>query len=131
MIDTNEFTKVVRGEVRGGVIRRRRWTAEEKGRIVGEAVAPDAVIAVVARRHDLTPQHLSNWIRAAKDGRIVLAAGDDVAFVPVIAGEMANHAAMGGSAIEIVLGPAVIRVSAGSDVRTLEAALRAVRRALS
>ena len=33
-----------------------------------------AVIADVARRHDLAPQQLSNWIRAAKDGQFVLPA---------------------------------------------------------
>ena len=74
MVDTNDDTKRVRGrvQIRTGVIRRRRWTAEEKGRIVAEAILPDAVIADVARRHDLAPQHLSNWIRAAKDGRFAL-----------------------------------------------------------
>jgi transposase-like protein len=81
MVDTNDDTRRVRGrvQIRTGVIRRRRWTAEEKGRIVAEAILPDAVIADVARRHDLAPQHLSNWIRAAKDGRFALPAQDDVA----------------------------------------------------
>jgi transposase-like protein len=50
------------------VVRRRRWTEAEKGRIVAEAVAPGAVIAEVGRRHDLRPQHLSNRIKAAKAG---------------------------------------------------------------
>jgi transposase-like protein len=92
MIDINDDTQPRRGrvEIRTGIIRRRRWTAEEKGRIVAEAVAPDAVIADVARRHDLAPQHLSNWIRAAKDGRFVLPAENDVTFVPIIAANVAR-----------------------------------------
>src|SRR6185436_19921121 len=86
MIDTNEFTKVVRGEVRSGVIRRRHWSEDEKGRIVAEAVAPGAVIAAVAHRHDLTPQHLSSWIRAAKQGRLTLPS-ETFSFVPIAADE--------------------------------------------
>jgi hypothetical protein len=39
-------------------------------------IAPGAVIADVARRHDLAPQHLSNWIRAAKDGQFALPADE-------------------------------------------------------
>ena len=56
------------------MVRRRHWSDEEKGRIVAEAIAPGAVIADVARRHDLVSQHLSNWIRAAKNGRFALPA---------------------------------------------------------
>ena len=49
MFDTNETTQRSRGraEVRSGVVRRRRWRAEEKGRIVAQAVAPGAVVAKV------------------------------------------------------------------------------------
>jgi len=133
MVDTNEFTKPVRGEVRRGVIRRRRWTEEEKGLVVAEAVRPGAVIAEVARRYDLTPQHLSNWIRAAREGRLVLPARDETVFVPVVVAEDA----MSGTArvpepvaqIEIVAGAFVVRVPAGADARTLEAVIRAIRRA--
>ena len=71
-----------RGEVTG-VVRRRRWGAEEKGRIVAEAMAAGAVVADVARRHDLAPQHLWNWMRAAKDGHFALPAAE-AAFVPVV-----------------------------------------------
>lgn len=129
MFDTNEFTKVVRGEVRSGIVRRRRWSAEEKGRIVAEATRAGVVIAVVARRHDLTPQHLSNWIRAAKDGRIALPAGDEAMFVPVIAAEREGGLSTVGSVIEIIVGSMVVRVPAKADARTLEVILRALRRA--
>lgn len=54
MVDTNDDTKVVRHVEVTRVVRRRRWSHEEKGRVVAEAVAPGAVIADVARRHDGT-----------------------------------------------------------------------------
>ena len=76
MVDISDDTNVVSG--RGEVTRvvRRRWSDEQKGRIVAEAITPGAVIADVARRHDLAPQHLSNWIRAAKNGRFALPADE-------------------------------------------------------
>src|ERR1043165_7130011 len=82
MVDISDDGRRVRGQLQSVVIRRRRWTVEEKGRVVAEAVAPGAVIAEVARRHDLAPQHLSNWIRAAKDGHFVLPCDDRVGFAP-------------------------------------------------
>ena len=65
-------------------VRRRHWSDEEKGRIVAEAISPGAIVADVARRHDLVPQHLSNWIRAAEDGRFALPADAMPSFVPVV-----------------------------------------------
>ena len=44
MVAISDDTKIVqqRAEITGGV-RRRRWNEEDKGRIVAEAIAPDAV----------------------------------------------------------------------------------------
>ena len=139
MFDTNEATQRSRGraEVRSGVVRRRRWMAAEKGRIVAQAVAAGAVVAEVARQHDLTPQQLSNWIKAAKEGRVMLPAPEpdgefgeatDAAFVPVVAVQPPEAAgADAASCIEIVAGSVLVRVPLGADVRTLAAILRAVR----
>jgi len=130
MIDTSDVAQRFRGraEVQSGPVRRRRWSAAEKGRIVAEAIAPGAVIAEVARRHELTPQHLSNWIRAAKEGRFALPAEDGVGFVPVIASGRTGWESLAprdrSSAIEVTLGPIVVRVANGADRRTLEAVLR-------
>jgi transposase len=57
MVDISDDTNVVRRRPEvTRVVRRRRWSDEDKGRIVAEAVTPGAVIADVARRHDLTPR---------------------------------------------------------------------------
>ena len=134
MVDINDDTKPVRRRAEvTGVVRRRRWTDEEKGRIVAEAVGRGAVIAEVARRHDLTPQHLSNWVRAAKDGQFALPADDAPAFVPVVSVESlrAPKAASRerAASIEIVIGSVRVRLRNGADARTIEAVLRAARRA--
>jgi transposase len=123
MLDTNEAAQRVRGraEVLGSVVRRRRWTAAEKGRIVAEAIGPGAVVAEAARRHDLTPQHLSNWIRAAKAGRLVLPEEAALGFVPVVS-KPARPATS--SQIEIVSGSLVVRIPERTDARTIETVLR-------
>lgn len=133
MDDISDDTKVARRHAEiTSVVRRRRWSDEEKGRIVAEAIAPGAVIADVARRHDLAPQQLSNWIRAAKEGQFALPADAMPAFVPMIPVESAqpSKAAHEGrsTAIEIVIGTIKVRVPGGADARDVEAVLRAVRR---
>jgi transposase len=132
MVDISDDTKIVRRHVEvTGVVRRRRWSAEEKGRVVAEAIAPGAVIADVARRHDLAPQHLSNWIRAAKDGRFALPVDDMPAFVPVVsmastpASKVVRECRL--ASIEIMIGAITVRVPSGVEARDIEAVLRAVR----
>lgn len=44
-----------------GVLRRRRWSEEEKRALVAEAFAPGAVIADVARRADINSGQLYRW----------------------------------------------------------------------
>lgn len=51
---------------------RRRWGGEVKGRIVAESFVPGAVVSDVARRHGLSPQHLSTWRKAVRDGLLTL-----------------------------------------------------------
>jgi len=124
----NDATKSAvrrRGEVTG-VVRRRRWGAEEKGRIVAEAIAPGAVVSDIARRHDLAPQQLWNWIRAAKDGHFALPA-TEAAFVPVVPEKVVASKGVAGdrsAAIEIAIGAIRVRVRNGADADTLEVVLR-------
>jgi transposase len=42
---------------------RRRWSVEEKRRIVAESFEPGASVSVVARRHDLNANQLFTWRR--------------------------------------------------------------------
>jgi len=136
MVDISDDTKIFRRRAEvTGVVRRRRWSDEEKGRIVAEAIAPGAVIADVARRHDLVPQHLWNWIRAAREGRFALPADGVPAFVPVISVESGQAKKLTqearSAAIEIVIGAVMVRVPAGVEGGDVEAVLRAVWRSNS
>ncbi len=52
-------------EILNGIERRRRWSDAEKRRIVGETLAPDAVIADVARRNGVAASLVFAWRRQA------------------------------------------------------------------
>jgi transposase-like protein len=56
-------------------VRRRRWSDAIKARIVAESFAPGTVVWEVSRRHDLSPQHLSAWRKAARSGLLKLPNG--------------------------------------------------------
>ncbi|CAE7499763.1 unnamed protein product [Symbiodinium pilosum] len=51
----------MRYEVITGVERRRRWPDEEKLTILGEVGVDGETVASVARRHDITRQHIYQW----------------------------------------------------------------------
>jgi transposase len=134
MTDTICDTKVAFGrmEIRTGVGRRRRWTAQEKGRIVAEALNSGVPVAEIARRHDMSSQHLFNWVRAAKEGRLVLPAEEGAAFVPVVATSTEMRKAPNAAAsmsIEIGIRDFVVRAVPGIDMRLLIDVLRAVKAA--
>ena len=49
-----------------GVERRRRWSKDEKSRIVEETLMPGAVVCEVARRHGVAQSLLFTWRRQAR-----------------------------------------------------------------
>jgi len=123
-----------RVDIRVGVGRRRRWSDEAKGRIVAESFAACAVVSEVARRHDLSPQHLFAWRKAARAGLLSLPADEAAMFVPVVTesrhdGAAAAAAAHGSGAITIEIAGAVVRVEPGVDPCCLRDVLRAVKAA--
>ena len=71
--------EVRRFEVINGAMGRRRWTADDRARILEETLAPGAVVSAVARRHGLTPQQLFTWRREARKASETVPA-----FVPAV-----------------------------------------------
>ena len=59
-------TDVRRIELITGAGRRRRWSSEDKARIVVESLADGVSVSEVARRHGLSPQQLFAWRREAR-----------------------------------------------------------------
>ena len=58
-------------EILGGRERRRRWSVDQKLRIVAEAEEPGASIVAVAARHDVYPSLLHTWRRQFRRGHLV------------------------------------------------------------
>jgi len=129
-----------RVEVLTGPGRRRRWSAEEKARIVAEAMAPGALVSEVARRWQLSSQQVFGWRREARAGLLALPVDGAVAslpvpdFVPILAEPAVSAAssapapeAASGRAIEVEIAGAVVRVRPGMDAGLLASVLRAVR----
>ncbi len=121
-----------RVDIHVGVGRRRRWNDEDKGRIVAESFAPGAVVSDVARRHDMTPQHLFAWRKAARECRLTLPAEEVPLFVPMVAAREPGAAGVSANeaAIVIEIAGAVVRAQRGVDLGWLADVLRAVKAAL-
>jgi transposase len=81
MFDVNDDAKggFRRIELLTGPGRRRRWSAEEKSRIIEETLAPGARVSEVAPRWQVCPQQVFGWRRAAR--RDMALATD---FVPIV-----------------------------------------------
>lgn len=150
---------VRRIELITGTGRRRRWSSDDKVRIVVESFEEGATVSEVARRHGLSPQQLFAWRREARAlspcAKIAAAPATQAvvckasrerpdppqpaeqapafAQVVVAAGSppSASPAPKGkvSGAIEIVIGDTSVRVIGQVATKAITAALRAVRRA--
>jgi transposase len=123
------------GEVLSGPERRRRWSDEEKARLVAEIVVPGAKVAEIARRHGISRSLLYTWRReagqeiASEEGASALP--DLVPVVVVDAREVSKGSAVPAKqtgSIEVVLrGGIRVMVRGTIEERTLRAILDALR----
>jgi transposase len=122
-----------RVEVLTGPGRRRKWSEDEKARIVAETTLPGAVVSEVARRWQVTPQQVFDWRRQARKALLAGGAVAEPAFVPIVPetpASMPDAAASSvrpGPPLEVKLAGAVLRVAPGTDAELLTVVLRAVR----
>lgn len=126
--------QVRRLEVLTGAVGRRRWSSDDKARIVEESVAPGVTVSEVARRHDIRPQQLFGWRREMR----IADPETTVSFVPAVveaAGPEAvsrarpKPARSGGGDIELEFEGVVVRVRRGAEARTVAAVIKALKAA--
>ena len=119
MYDVNDDAKgdYRRIEILTGPVRRRRWSAEEKARIVEETLAPGARVSEVARRWQFCPQQVFAWRHAAhRECREDAARTDEPVDRGLRADRHRGHGrGSGGGVIEVKLAGAVVRVGSGMD----------------
>ena len=116
-----------RFEVITGVGRRRRWTDEEKARIVAESLDPATTSSAVARRHGLHVSQLFTWRQQLQRRASSVETSGTPGFVPVLLAEDSAVPAEAVGRMEIALGSVVVRVGADVDAAALRRVLEAVR----
>ncbi len=122
-----------RVEVLTGPGRRRKWSDDDKARIVAETALPGAVVSEVARRWQVSSQQVFDWRRQARKALSARGAVAEAGFVPIVPetpASMADPAASSarlGALLEVKLAGAVLRVAPGTDAELLTTVLRAVR----
>jgi transposase len=119
-------------EILTGPGRRRRWSAEDKARIVAETLVPGARVSEVARRWQLSSQQVFGWRRAARLALTTASTGGSVTtgFIPIVTegGPVTAVAQVVAPFIEVRLAGAVVRVASGvDDAAQLTVVLRAIR----
>ncbi|MDP1601144.1 transposase [Phenylobacterium sp.] len=122
--------QVRRLEVLTGVGGRRRWSSDDKARIVEETLAPGATVSDVARRHDIRPQQLFGWRRE----RRIADPEPQLTFVPALMEAPAKAersrprpARAGRGDIELEIEGVVVRVRRGAEAKTVAAVIKALK----
>ena len=105
----------------------RRWTDEEKARIVAESLDPATTASAVARRYGLLVSQLFVWRQQLQRSTPSAAATGGPGFVPVVVAEDGADPAEAAGRMEIALCPAVVRVGVDVDGPALRRVLEVVR----
>jgi transposase len=110
-----------------GVGRRRRWSLEEKARIVAESLDPATTALAVARRYGLHASQLFVWRQQLQRSASSAETIRGPAFVPVLMAEDSTGPTEPVGRMEIAFGPAVVRVGADVDAAALRRVLEVLR----
>ena len=131
---------VHRLEVITGTGRRRRFSADDKARVIEETLVAGAVVSEVARRHGLTPQQVFGWRRQARRSAVARPDTDALQFVPaIVEAHLPARAARRrerkrthpvdrtSGIIEVEIDGVMVRVGRGAEAKTVAAVLRALK----
>jgi transposase len=136
----SEVTAVRRLELITGTGRRRRFSDDDKARLIEETLVPGAVVSEVARRNGLLPQQLFTWRRQARLAAGASADTEVAQFVPAIV-ELASperasrrqqrkqtrQVDRACGIIEVEIDGVTVRVGRGAEAKTVAAVLRALK----
>jgi transposase len=123
----------LRGEVLSGPERRRRWSTEEKLRVLAQSMAPGSSPSLACRMHGISTGQLSTWRKQFRSGELagfvpVSVMADAALPEPTAVPDLADGVPTAVGAIEVEL-PSGVKLRLTGDVG--EAVLRRVLSALS
>ncbi|MGO4728343.1 MULTISPECIES: IS66-like element accessory protein TnpA [unclassified Inquilinus] len=123
----------LRGEVLNGPERRRRWSTEEKLRVLAQSMAPGSSPSLACRMHGIGTGQLSTWRKQFRSGELtgfvpVSVMADAALPEPTAVPDLADGVPTAVGAIEVEL-PSGVKLRVTGDVG--EAVLRRVLSALS
>jgi transposase len=110
---------------------KRHWPEALKARIVAETLVEGATVNAVARRYDMRPNHVSEWRRLARTGRLVLpAVPSDCGFAPIfLHQDPVPQPAMAG-ALDVIRGEVTLRLDAATPAMRIAEIVRALNATL-
>jgi transposase len=130
---------VRRLEVFTGAGRRRKWSDEDKARIVAEIETSSDSVCAVARRHGLSPQQLFGWRRQLRETAAQHSEAEELQFVPAVVDAVAPAPAPrrrraarcksepDAGMIEVEIDGVTIRVGRGADANMIAAIVQALK----
>jgi len=131
---------VRRLEIFTGGGRRRKWSDEDKARIVAEIFASGDTVCSVARRHGLSPQQLFGWRRQLRESAAGHSEAEELQFVPAVVDVVVQAPAVRGrrkaprcksepdaGTIEVEVNGVTIRAGRGADANTIAAIVQALK----
>jgi transposase len=110
---------------------KRHWPEALKARIVAETLVEGATVNAVARRYDMRPNHVSEWRRLARIGRLVLpAVSDDIGFAPIfVRQDRVPEPAPVACALDVIRGEVTLRLDAATPAVRIAEIVRALNAA--
>jgi transposase len=133
LTDTAQAKPFQRVEVITGIARRRRWSEQDKAKIVAESLEPGVIVADVARRYGLHRNQLYDW-RAAfgiRPDKSEPNKAEDACsaptFVPVTVVSETPERQPAGGLMEIMIGSVSVRLTGTVDVTALRQVLEVIR----
>ncbi|SEO13424.1 transposase [Pseudorhodobacter antarcticus] len=107
----------------------RRWPDAVKAQIVAETLVEGATVGAVARRYDMRANHLSEWRRMAREGKLVLpAVTEEPKFAALVVRDDVETTPdpEPRSPLDLIFGAVTVRLDAGTSAARIAEIARAL-----
>ena len=105
----------------------RRWPDAVKAQIVAETLVEGVSVGAVARRYDMRANHLSEWRRMAREGKLVLpAVTEEPNFAALVVREDVEAAPEPAPPLDLICGGVTVRLDAGTTAARIAEIARAL-----